>query len=68
MYSIAENKGLNSIDIKKRKKEADIQMINEIDGIPYKQRPYGTFLVKNIINTKQKLGLGLGNPNQILST
>ena len=66
MYSIAKNKGLNSIDIKKRKKEADIQIINEIDDIPYNERPYGTFLVKNIINTKQKLGLG-NNPNKMLS-
>ena len=35
MYSISENRGLNSKDIKKRKKEADIQMIKEIDDIPY---------------------------------
>ena len=66
MYSIAENKGLNSKDIKKRKKEADIQMIKEIDSIPYNQRPYGTALVRGIINTKQQLGLSV-NPNQILS-
>ena len=38
MYSIAENKGLNSKDIKNRKKETDIQMIKEIDAIPYNQR------------------------------
>ena len=66
MYSTAENKGLNLKDIKKRKKEADIQMIKEIDVIPYNQRPYGTAIVRGIINTKQKLGLG-NNPNQILS-
>ena len=66
MYSIAENKGLNSKDIKKRKKVADIQMIKEIDAIPYNQRPYGTSIVRGIINKKQQLGLSV-NPNQILS-
>ena len=66
MYSIAENKGLNSKDIKDRKKIADIQMIKEIDAIPYNQRPYGTAIVRGIINKKQQLGLSV-NPNQILS-
>ena len=66
MYSIAENKGLNSKVIKKRKKEADIQMIKEIDSIPYNQRLYGTALVRGIINKKQQLELSV-NPNQILS-
>ena len=66
MYSIAENKGLNSKDIKNRKKVADIQMIKEIDEIPYNQRPYGTAIVRGIINKKQQLGLSV-NPNQILS-
>ena len=50
MYSIAENKGLNSKDIKNRKKVADTQMIKEIDDIPYNQRPYGTAIVRGIIN------------------
>ena len=63
MYSIAENKGLNSKDIKKRKKEADIQIIKEIDDIPYSQRPYGTAIVRGIINRNQQLGLSV-NPNQ----
>ena len=31
-------------------------MVKEIDNVPYKQRPYGTFAIKQIINTKQKLG------------
>ena len=30
----------------------------EIDNIPYKDRPFGTFAIKQIINTKQKLGMG----------
>ena len=33
-------------------------MINSINKLKYKDRQWGTFLVKNIINTKQKLGLG----------
>ena len=33
-------------------------MINSINKLPYKDRQWGTFLVKNIINTKQKLGMG----------
>ena len=64
MYSIAENKGIDSKDIKNRKKLADIQMIKEIDAIPYNQRPYGTAIVRGIINKKQQLGLSV---NQILS-
>ena len=42
-------------------------MVKEIDNVPYKQRPYGTFAIKQIINTKQKLGLGVENSNKILS-
>ena len=33
-------------------------MVNEINNIPYNQRPWGTFGIKQIINTRQKLGLG----------
>ena len=32
-------------------------MVNEIDDIPYKERPWGTYTIKQIINTKQKLGM-----------
>ena len=42
-------------------------MVKEIDNIPYKERSYGTFVIKQIINTKQKLGLGIENSNKILS-
>ena len=42
-------------------------MVKEIDNVPYNQRPYGTFAIKQIINTKQKLGLGVENSNKILS-
>ena len=33
-------------------------MVEEIDNISYKDKPRGTFAIKQIINTKQKLGLG----------
>ena len=42
-------------------------MVKEIDNIPFRQRPYGTFAIKQIINTKQKLGSGVENSNKILS-
>ena len=48
------------------KHSADEKMINSINKLPYEDQQYGTFLVKNIIETKRKLGLG-NNPNQILS-
>ena len=40
------------------KHNADKRMINSINNLPYKDRQWGTFLIKNIINTKQKLGMG----------
>ena len=55
-YSIGENKN-----------KCDRIMVNEINDIPYSQRPWGTFGVKQIINTKQKLGLGVENDYKILS-
>ena len=45
---------------------ADEKMLNSINNLPYKDQRYGTFLVKIIIKSKRKLGLG-NNPNQILS-
>ena len=41
-------------------------MINSINKLPYNQKQWGTFLVKNIISSKRKLGLG-NNTNEILS-
>ena len=51
----------------KNKNDCDRIMVDEINNIPYKERPYGTFAIKQIINTKQKLGLGVENHNKILS-
>ena len=42
-------------------------MVKEIDNIPFKEKPWGAFAIKQIINTKQKLGLGVENSNKILS-
>ena len=33
-------------------------MIDSINKLPYNQKQWGTFLVKNIISSKKKLGLG----------
>ena len=42
----------------KNKGLCDRVMVKEIDNIPYKDRPWGTFAIKQIINNKQRLGLG----------
>ena len=42
----------------KNKGHCDRVMVKEIDNIPFKEKPLGTFAIKQIINTKQKLGLG----------
>ena len=42
----------------KNKSDCDRIMVKEIDNIPYKDRPFGTFAIKQIINTKEKLGMG----------
>ena len=42
----------------KDKHIADEKMINAINKLPYNQQQYGSFLVKNIIRSKRKLGLG----------
>ena len=58
-YTLAKN--LNDKHI------ADEKMIKSINELPYNQQQYGTFLVKNIIQSKRKLGLGVENHNKILS-
>ena len=46
---------------------ADDKMIKAINELPYNQQQYGTFLVKNIIRSKRKLGLGNNFTMQDLS-
>ena len=41
-------------DNKKCKHEADRKMVKSLDAIPYKERQWGHWLARNIINTKQK--------------
>ena len=42
----------------KDKHIADKKVIDAINKLPYNQKQWGTFLVKNIISSKKKLGLG----------
>ena len=42
----------------KNKGLCDRVMVKEINNVPYKQRPWGSFAIKQIINNKQRLGLG----------
>ena len=51
----------------KDKHIADEKMIYAINKLPYNKQQYGTFLVKNIIRSKRKLGLGIEDHNKILS-
>ena len=43
----------------KCKNKADRKMVKSLDAIPYNERQWGHWLARNLINTKQKLGLGL---------
>ena len=47
-YTIGRNKG-----------DCDREMVSKIDALPYGEVPKMGMLARNIINTKQKLGLGL---------
>ena len=46
-------------DDKKCKNKADRKMVKALDNVPYNERQWGHWLARNMINTKQKLGLGL---------
>ena len=46
-------------DDRKCKNKADRKMVKSLDAIPYKERQWGHWLARTLINTKQKLGLGL---------
>ena len=43
---------------KKCKNEPDRKMVKVLDAVPYNERQWGQFLARNMINTKQKLGIG----------
>ena len=46
-------------DNRKCKNKADRKMVKSLDAIPYNERQWGHWLARNLINTKEKLGLGL---------
>ena len=56
-YSVCGNKPKN--EQVKCKNEADRKMVKSLDAIPWKQRQWGHAMARTMINTKQKLGLGL---------
>ena len=56
-YSVCANKP-NEEQVK-CKNEADRKMIKVLDAIPWKERQWGHAMARKMINTKQKLGLGV---------
>ena len=46
-------------DDRKCKNKADRKMVQALDNVPYNERQRGHWLARNVINTKQKLGLGV---------
>ena len=46
---------------RKCKNKADRKMVKSLDAVPWNERQYGHWIARNIINTKQKLGLGAKN-------
>ena len=46
-------------DDKKCKNKADKKMVKALDNVPYNERQWGHWLARNMMNTKQKLGLGV---------
>ena len=54
-YSVCE-KGKNP---RKCKNKADRKMVAALDAIPWKERQWGHALARNVIDAKQKLGLGV---------
>ena len=45
--------------MEKCKNKAERKMVKSLDAVPYDERQWGHWLARNLINTKQKLGLGL---------
>ena len=43
---------------RKCKNKADRKMVKSLDAVPWNERQWGHALARNVINTKQKLGLG----------
>ena len=45
-------------NLKKCKNKADRKMVAALDSISWEERQWGHWLARNVINTKQKLGMG----------
>ena len=43
---------------RKCKNKADRKMVKSLDAIPWKERQYGHWIARNVIDVKEKLGLG----------
>ena len=56
-YSVCGDKRMS-------KHKANCKMVKSLDSIPYKDRQQGHWLARNIINTKQKIGLGLNGKSR----
>ena len=56
-YSVSANK-LKSEQVQSQN-EADRKMVVALDAVPWKERQWGHAMARTMINTKQKLGLGL---------
>ena len=39
------------------------KMVKALDNVPYNERQWGHWLARNVINTKQTLGLGVKSKN-----
>ena len=48
---------------RKCKNKADRKMVKSLDAIPWKERQWGHALARNVIDVKQKLGLGFAPIN-----
>ena len=42
-------------------------MVKALDSVPYNERQWGHWLARNMINTKQKLDLGVKKPKNVKS-
>ena len=51
----------------KCKDDADKKMVQALDNVPHIVRQWGHFLARNVINTKQKLGLSVKKPKNVKS-
>ena len=59
-YSVCGN-DRNPGDIRRCKNKADRKMVKSLDAIPWNERQWGHALARNVIDVKQKLGLGVKN-------